>query len=263
MTDPTIQTYENILVRREGRVGLVQLNRPKAMNALNTPTMAEVVTALRAFDSDEGIGCIVITGDERAFAAGADIKQMATASVVEMFDTPFLEYWDQLPGIRKPIIAAVSGWCLGGGCELALACDMIVASESAKFGQPEINLGVIPGAGGTQRLARTVGKALAMEMVLNNRHLTAEEALRYGLINRVAPVASYLEAAIGLATEIAARAPVAVRLGKEAVNRAFETSLDEGLLLERRLFFALFATEDQKEGMAAFIEKRPAAWQGK
>ncbi len=263
MTNSTIETYENILVRQEGRVGVIQLNRPKALNALNTPTMAEVLAVLRRFDGDATIGCMVISGDERAFAAGADIKQMATASVVEMLDIPFLEYWDQLQTIRKPVIAAVSGWCLGGGCELALACDMIVASESAKFGQPEINLGVIPGAGGTQRLTRAVGKALAMEMVLNNRHLAAEEALRYGLVNRVAPVEGYLDEALRLAAEIAARAPVAVRLGKEAVNRAFETSLEEGLLLERRLFAALFATEDQKEGMAAFIEKRPATWQGK
>lgn len=257
------QAYENILVRQEGRVGIVQLNRPKALNALNTPTMAELVAAMQVFDADDGIGCMVVTGDERAFAAGADIKQMATATVVEMLNVPMLEYWDQLQSIRKPIIAAVSGWCLGGGCELAMACDMIVASESAKFGQPEIGIGVIPGAGGTQRLARTVGKALAMEMVLNNRHLTAEEALRYGLANRVAPVESYLAEAIRLAAEIAGRAPVAARLAKEAVNHAFETSLNEGLLLERRLFAMLFATEDQKEGMAAFIEKRPAAWQGR
>ncbi len=259
----THPSYENILVRQEGRVGIAQLNRPKALNALNTPTMAELVSALKAFDADDGVGCLVVTGDERAFAAGADIKQMATAGVVEMLNRPMLEYWDQLQTIRKPIIAAVSGWCLGGGCELALACDMIVASESAKFGQPEISIGVIPGAGGTQRLARTLGKALTMEMVLNNRHLTAEEARRYGLVNRVAPVESYLAEAIRLADEIAGRAPVAVRLAKEAVNHAFETSLGEGLLLERRLFAMLFATEDQKEGMAAFIEKRPVAWRGR
>lgn len=263
MSNETLnQSYENILVRQEGRVGIVQLNRPKALNALNTPTMAEVFAALQAFDADHEIGCLVVTGDERAFAAGADIKQMAQATVVEMLNVPMLEYWDQLQTIRKPIIAAVSGWCLGGGCELAMACDMIVASESAKFGQPEITIGVIPGAGGTQRLARTVGKALAMEMVLNNRHLTAAEAMQYGLVNRVVPVESYLAETIRLAADIAGRAPVAVRLGKEAINRAFETSLNEGLLLERRLFAMLFATEDQKEGMAAFIEKRPAAWQG-
>lgn len=259
----TSQSYENILVQQEGRVGLVQINRPKALNALNAPTIREVVTALETFDADDGVGCMVITGDERAFAAGADIKQMAAASVVEMLHRPFLDYWDRLRDIRKPIIAAVSGWCLGGGCELAMACDMIVASESAKFGQPEITLGVIPGAGGTQRLTRTVGKTVAMEMVLNNRHLTAEEALRFGLVNRVAPVEGYLAEALRLAGEIAERAPVAVRLAKEAINRAFEISLNEGLLTERRLFAMLFATEDQKEGMAAFIEKRPPAWQGK
>ncbi len=263
MSDQPMSTYENILVRREGWVGLVQINRPKAMNALNSPTMAEVAAALRAFDADDGIGCMVLSGDERAFAAGADIKQMVNASVVEMLNTPFLDYWDQLQTLHKPLIAAVSGWCLGGGCELAMVCDMIVASESAKFGQPEITIGVIPGAGGTQRLTRAVGKAVAMEMVLNNRHLTAEEALHYGLVNRVVPVERYLSEAIRLAAEIAERAPVAVRLAKEAVNRAFETPLGEGLLAERQFFAMLFATADQKEGMAAFIEKRPPVWQGK
>jgi len=257
------QTYENILTRREGRVGLVQINRPQARNALNAPTMIEIVAALQAFDGDEGIGCLVLTGDERAFAAGADIKQMANASVVEMLNRPFLDYWDRLQALRKPLIAAVSGWCLGGGCELAMLCDMIVASESAKFGQPEITIGVIPGAGGTQRLTHAVGKALAMEMVLNNRHLSAEEALRYGLVNRVVPVESVLEEAMRLAAEIAARPPIAVQLAKEAINRAFETPLSEGLLIERRSFAMLFATQDQKEGMAAFIEKRAPTWQGK
>lgn len=255
--------YENILSRREGRVGLVQINRPQARNALNTPTMIEIVAALQAFDADDSIGCLVLTGDERAFAAGADIKQMANASVVEMLNAPFLDYWDRLQSLRKPLIAAVSGWCLGGGCELAMACDMIVASESAKFGQPEITIGVIPGAGGTQRLTRAVGKTVAMEMILNNRHLTADEALRYGLVNRVVPAESFLEEALRLAAEIAARPPVAVQLAKEAVNRAFESSLSEGLLIERRFFAMLFATQDQKEGMAAFIEKRPPTWQGK
>jgi enoyl-CoA hydratase len=257
------QAYENILVEQQGKVGIVRLNRPQARNALNSPTMAELVAALRAFDADAQIGCMVIAGDERAFAAGADIKEMANATAVSMLDSPLIGYWDQLLALHKPIIAAVSGWCLGGGCELAMACDMIVASESARFGQPEINLGVIPGAGGTQRLTRAVGKAIAMEMVLNNRHLTAEEALHYGLVNRVTSVGEYLSEAIRLAAEIAERAPVAVRLGKEAVNRAFESSLSEGIQFERRLFAMLFATEDQQEGMAAFIEKRPAAWQGK
>jgi len=255
-------SYENILVQQQGKVGIVQLNRPKALNALNSPMMAELVAGLQAFDADPNVGCMVITGDERAFAAGADIKELANATAITMLDSSLVGYWDQLLNIHKPIIAAVSGWCLGGGCELAMACDMIVASESARFGQPEIGIGVIPGAGGTQRLTRAVGKAIAMEMVLNNRHLTAEEALRYGLVNRVAPVERCLDEAIHLAAEIAERAPVAVRLGKEAVNRAFETTLSEGMLFERRLFAMLFATEDQREGMAAFIEKRPPAWQG-
>lgn len=257
-----VKSYENILVRTEGRVGIVQLNRPKAMNALDTPTMLEVNEALAAFDADDSIGCLVLTGSEKAFAAGADIKQMAEASVVQQLNMVFLDLWDRLQSVTKPIIAAVSGWCLGGGCELAMVCDMIVASESARFGQPEINLGIIPGAGGTQRLTRAVGKAVAMEMVLANRHLTAQEALGYGLVNRVAPTDQYLDEAIKLATDIASKAPVAVQVGKEAVNKAFETTLAEGVYLERRLFTMLFGTEDQKEGMAAFIAKRPAEWTG-
>lgn len=261
-TQNSPQNYNNIIVRLEGRVGLIQINRPEALNALNSPTMSELTQALQIFDADPAIGCMVITGSDKAFSAGADIKQMAGASLVGMLDAPFIDYWDKLQAIRKPIIAAVSGWCLGGGCELALACDMIVASESARFGQPEINIGVIPGAGGTQRLTRAVGKAIAMEIVLNDRRLTAEEALRYGLVNRVAPVDQYLAQALQLAAEIAARAPVAARLAKEAVNHAFELSLSEGLHLERRYFAALFATQDQKEGMAAFIEKRSPQWQG-
>ncbi len=255
--------YTNVLTRKEGRVGIVQINRPQVRNALNSQTMAELIDALQIFDADEEIGCIVITGDERAFAAGADIKEMADASVVKMMNSPFIGYWDSLRAIRKPIIAAVSGWCLGGGCEIAMACDMIIASESARFGQPEINIGIMPGAGGTQRLTRAVGKAIAMEMILNNRHLSAEEGLRHGLVNRVVPVERYLDEAIRLAAEIADRAPVAIRLAKEAVNHAFETMLGEGMVVERRLFNMLFATEDQKEGMAAFIEKRAAGWKGR
>lgn len=254
---------ENILTRTSGRVGIAQINRPKAMNALNGPTMSEIMTALEGYDADPAIGAMVITGDERAFAAGADIKQMASASTVEMMNSPFIGYWDRLRAIRKPVIAAVNGWCLGGGSELAMACDMIVAGEGAKFGQPEINLGVMPGAGGTQRLTRAVGKALAMEMILNARQLSADEALRFGLVNRVVPSERCVEEAVRLGEEIAARAPFAVRIAKEAVNAAFETSLAEGVSLERRLFSLLFSTEDQKEGMAAFIEKRPAAWKGK
>ena len=258
-----VKSYENILVRTEGRVGIVQLNRPKALNALDTPTMLEVNDALADFDADDSIGCLVLTGSEKAFAAGADIKQMAEASVVQQLNMVFLDLWDRLQSVTKPIIAAVSGWCLGGGCELAMVCDMIVASESARFGQPEINLGIIPGAGGTQRLTRAVGKAIAMEMVLANRHLTAQEALGYGLDSRVAPVEQYLDEAIKLAADIASKSPVAVRIGKEAVNKAFETTLAEGVYLERRLFTMLFGSEDQKEGMAAFIAKRPAEWKGK
>ena len=258
-----MNAMENLLTRIDGHVGVVQINRPKAMNALNGPTMSEIMSALEAFDADPAVGAMVLTGDERAFAAGADIKQMATASVVEMMNSPFIGYWDRLRAITKPVIAAVNGWCLGGGNELAMACDMIVAGEGAKFGQPEINLGVIPGAGGTQRLTRAVGKTIAMEMILNARQLSAEEALRYGLVNRVVPVERCLGEAVRLAEEIAARAPFAIRIAKEAVNAAFETSLAEGVSLERRLFSLLFSTEDQKEGMAAFIEKRAARFTGK
>lgn len=255
--------YELILTRVEGRVAIIQLNRPQALNALNREMMAEVIDALERFDADAGIGCIILTGNERAFAAGADIKQMAEATPVTMLDNPFIDYWDRLRRINKPVIAAVSGFALGGGCELVMACDMIVASESARFGQPEINLGVIPGAGGTQRMVRAVGKALAMEIVLNGRLLTAAEALHYGLVNRLAPTELYLEEAIKLAAEIADRAPVALRLAKEAINAAYEMNLQSGLAHERRLFYMLFATEDQKEGMDAFINKRPPQWQGK
>jgi enoyl-CoA hydratase len=205
----------------------------------------------------------VITGDERAFAAGADIKEMAGASSVDMLLDDRIGKWDRLRGVKKPIIAAVSGFCLGGGCELAMACDMIVASESARFGQPEINIGVMPGAGGTQRLTRAVGKAIAMEVILNGRFLSAEEASRFGLVNRVIPLEQYLNEALKLANEIAARAPLVVRLAKEAINNAFDTFLLDGLAGERRAFYFLFSTEDQKEGMQAFVEKRSPAWKGK
>ncbi|MBK8903360.1 MAG: enoyl-CoA hydratase/isomerase family protein [Anaerolineaceae bacterium] len=256
-------SYEFILTRSDGRVGIVQFNRPQALNALNRGLMSELMTALEAFDADDGIGCMVVTGNEKAFAAGADIKEMATATPVTMLDNPFIDYWDRLRKIGKPVVAAVSGFALGGGCELAMACDMIIASESAQFGQPEINLGIIPGAGGTQRMTYAVGKALAMEIVLNGRFLSANEALQHGLINRIVPTELYLEEAIKFAAEIAARAPVALRLAKEAVNTVFETPLQAGLAHERRLFYMLFSTEDQKEGMDAFINKRPASWQGK
>ena len=256
-------SYEFILTRTEGRVGIVQFNRPKALNALNSTLMRELTEALVAFDADDEIGCIIVTGNERAFAAGADIKEMAAATPVTMLDSPNIEYYDRIRKIQKPLIAAVSGFALGGGCELAMSCDMIVASESAKFGQPEINLGVIPGAGGTQRMTYAVGKALAMEICLNGRFLSATEAQQYGLVNRVVPVELYLEEAIKFAAEIAARAPVALRMAKEAINAVFETPLQVGLAHERRLFYMLFSTEDQKEGMDAFVNKRPATWQGK
>lgn len=256
-------SYEYILTRVDGRVGIVQINRPKALNALNVDVMMELMSALEAFDVDEAVGCMVVTGNERAFAAGADIKAMAEATPVAMLNSPMIDQWDRLQKVSKPVIAAVSGFALGGGCELAMACDMIVASESAQFGQPEINIGVMPGAGGTQRMTRAVGKALAMEIVLNGRFLSAAEALQYGLVNRVVPVELYLEEAIKLGQQIAERAPVAIRLAKEAVNATFETNLQSGLALERRLFYMLFATADQKEGMDAFINKRPPTWQGR
>jgi len=255
--------YTSILTEIHDRVGLVRLNRPKALNALNSIMLTELMDALDKFDADEDIGAVVITGNERAFAAGADIKEMMDVSVVEMFLSDSISQFDRIRGVTKPVIAAVSGYCLGGGNELAMSCDMILASETARFGQPEINIGVIPGAGGTQRLARTVGKAITMEMVLNNRTLSAGEALRFGLVNEVVPVEHYLEEALNLASEIASRAPVAVRLGKEAVNKAFDTFLSDGLADERRAFYFLFSTADQKEGMAAFIEKRKPEWMGK
>jgi enoyl-CoA hydratase len=219
--------------------------------------------ALEAFDADENVGAMVVAGDEKVFAAGADIKEMAEASEEQMRASPFIGLFGRIRGFKKPVIAAVSGWALGGGCELAMSCDMIVASERARFGQPEITIGVIPGAGGTQRLTLAVGKAVAMEMVLSNRTLSADEALHYGLVNHVAPVDSYLEKAISLAEKIAGLGPAAVRAGKEAVNAVFESSLTDGLSKEKDLFYNLFSTEDQKEGMAAFIEKRKPNWQGK
>ena len=257
-----MSSYETILIETHDKVGLIRLNRPEALNALNNTLMTELIAALKAFDSNDAVGAVVITGNERAFAAGADIKEMMESSAVDMLKRDHISTFDGIRQIKKPIIAAVSGWCLGGGNELAMSCDMIVASESARFGQPEINLGVIPGAGGTQRLTRAVGKAIAMEMVLNNRTLTAEEALHYGLVNRIEPVEGYLDEALALAAEIAGRAPLAVQLGKQAVDHAFESFLGDGLADERRAFYFLFATEDQKEGMQAFVEKRAANWKG-
>jgi len=254
--------YSTILVEKQQAVGLIRLNRPQALNALNNQLIKELMDALAVFDVDPAIGAIVIAGNERAFAAGADIKEMADASAVDMLRSNHIAQFDRILAIKKPVIAAVSGWCLGGGNELAMSCDMIVAAETARFGQPEINLGVIPGAGGTQRLTRAVGKAVAMEMVLNNRTLTADEALKFGLVNRVVPVERYLDEALALASEIAARAPLAIQLGKEAINHAFQSFLSDGLADERRSFYYLFASQDQKEGMAAFIEKRKPDWKG-
>jgi enoyl-CoA hydratase len=256
-------SYENILVHREPPIAVVQFNRPKVLNAVNSKLIAELIDALESLDHDDSVRCIVLTGNERAFVAGADVSEMAGETVSDLLLSDRFAAWAHIRNVRKPIIAAVSGYALGGGCEIAMACDMIVASESARFGQPEINLGIIPGAGGTQRLTRTVGKARAMEMVLTGKYITAQEAERFGLVNRVVPVESYLEEAKALAREIAARPPVAVMLAKEAVNTALETPLNEGLEFERRSFYLLFATEDQKEGMRAFMEKRKAEWKGR
>jgi enoyl-CoA hydratase len=256
-------SYEYILTEVHERVGLVQLNSRRTLNSLSSALMRELAEALMTFDADDGIGCIVITGLKRVFAAGADIKEMSGASAVDMLTTDLIGPWDAITRLRKPLIAAVSGYALGGGCEIAMMADMVIASETAIFGQPEINLGVIPGAGGTQRLVRAVGKALAMEIILNDRRLTAEEACRFGLVNHVYPTDTYLEEALKLAGEIANRAPLAVRLAKESIDAAFEMTLKEGLNLERRNFYFLFSSEDQKEGMDAFLNKRPAEWKGR
>ncbi len=255
--------YTSILIETRGRVGLIRFNRPQALNALNPLMLGELMHALAALDADVGIGAVLLTGSERVFAAGADIKFMAEASSAEMHANGFVELFEGLRKIRKPIIAAVSGFALGGGCELALACDLIVASETARFGQPEISIGVIPGGGGTQRLARVLGKALTMEMVLNNRTLSASEALHFGLVNRVVPVELLLDESLTLAAEIAERAPLAIIAAKQAVNHAFEGDLSGGLAEERNLFHDLFDTADQKEGMLAFLEKRKPRWQGR
>ncbi|MGZ5001490.1 MAG: enoyl-CoA hydratase-related protein [Methylomonas sp.] len=255
--------YEMILTEIRGRVGLITLNRPQVRKALNHQLVGELMDALEAFDNNDGIGAMVVTGDEKAFAAGADIKEMVDRNLEQMMDRDQIGIFSRILAIRKPVIAAVSGWALGGGCEVAMSCDMIVASETAKFGQPEINIGVIPGAGGTQRLTRAVGKAVAMEMILNNRTLTAQEALQFGLVNRVVAADQYLNEAIKLAEEIAARAPVAVRVAKKMINQAYERMLTDGIHAEKQEFYNLFATEDQKEGMRAFIEKRQPRWKGK
>ena len=244
-------------------VTLIQLNRPNELNALNLELMGELRDALKALDANDDVRVIVITGNEKAFAAGADIKQMAGKSAIDMLKVDQFSTWDQIRKTRKPIIAAVSGFALGGGCELAMTCDMIIASETAKFGQPEIKIGVTPGAGGTQRLTKAIGKARTMEMVLTGKFISAEEASSYGLVNRVVPIELYLEEAMKLAGDIAEMSPIASMLAKESVNRSFETHLDEGLHFERKNFYMAFASEDQKEGMQAFVEKRKPIYKGK
>ncbi|MBV9230422.1 MAG: enoyl-CoA hydratase/isomerase family protein [Chloroflexi bacterium] len=255
--------YQHILVERDESVGIVTLNRPKELNALNFQLISELVNALEEFDRDEAIRCIVLTGSgEKAFAAGADIKEMSDKSPIDMMIGGF-ENWGRIRRIRTPMIAAVGGYALGGGCELALHCDMIVASENARFGQPEILIGVIPGAGGTQRLARSLGKYRTMEMVLTGAPVSAQEMANHGLVNRVVPPGQHLTEAVKLAKTVAAQAPLAARLAKDAVLAAFETSLEEGLDIESKNFFLLFSTEDMREGMRAFIEKRKANFQGR
>ena len=255
-------TYTSILIETRDKVGLIVINRPQALNALNHTLMTELMDALDAFDNNEAIGARVITGSEKAFAAGADIKEMADKSALQMTREDHIAVFGRIRAIRKPVIAAVSGWALGGGFELALSCDMIVASDTVKFGLPEITLGVIPGAGGTQRLVRAVGKAFAMEMILNDRKINAPEALHFGLANRVVPAGEYLNEALKLAEEIASRAPLAVRAAKRAINHSYESFLKDGLDEEKQIFYNLFNSEDQKEGMSAFAEKRKPQWKG-
>ncbi len=245
-----------ILTETDGHVGILRLNRPKALNAISPDLIQQVADQLDQWDRDEQIYAMVITGSDKAFAAGADIVDMAPRSTMEMHQRDQFAVWDRVAKVKKPIIAAVSGFALGGGCELMMMCDVVIASETAQFGQPEINLGIIPGAGGTQRFTRAVGKATAMDVILSGRFLSAEEALDYGLVSRVAPADSYLDEAIKLAHTMAKKGPLALQIGKEAVNKAFETTLGEGVQFERRLFYMLFSTEDQKEGMKAFMEKR-------
>jgi enoyl-CoA hydratase len=254
-----------VLIERhaEERTALVRLNRPKQLNALNGPTMDALCVALESLDREEGVRVIVVTGNERAFAAGADIGEMADASPIDMLRGNRITQWDRVRRITKPVIAAVAGWCLGGGCELAMALDLIVAGEGAKFGQPEINIGVIPGAGGTQRLTRAIGKSRAMEMILSGEPMAAQEALARGLVSRVVPDELLVEDALALAASIASKSPVALRLAKESVNAAYEMGLTDALAHERRLFYLLFASEDQKEGMAAFLEKRAPDFTGR
>ncbi len=248
--------YENIIVDAKGRVGIITLNRPKALNALNSRLISEVNMALSIFEMEPDIGCTIITGGEKAFAAGADIKEMADKTYVDAYMGKFLADWSGLSQARKPVIAAVSGFCLGGGCELAMMCDFIIASDTARFGQPEITLAIMPGTGGTQRLARFIGKAKAMDMILTGRMMEADEAERCGLVSRVVPADQLMEEALNAAGKIASFSQPIVMMAKETVNRAYETTMEEGIRFERRLFLSMFATEDQKEGMKAFVEKR-------
>jgi enoyl-CoA hydratase len=252
-----------VLVEREPPIAVVRLNRPEARNALSDALMDELVARLSELDGDGDVRCIVLAGDERAFAAGADIAELAAATAVELYQAPRVARWDAIRKLTTPLVAAVSGWCLGGGCELAMTCDLIVASDTARFGQPETGLGIIPGAGGTQRLARAVGKALAMDMVLTGRMLTADEAYSAGLVARVVAKEAWLDEARRVASEIAARAPVAQRLAREAVDRAFETGLDSGLDFERKALYLAFASEDAREGLSAFVEKRRPEWKSR
>ena len=256
-------SYENILVERRGAVTLITLNRPKALNALNTSVLAELIDAFAAYDADDSQRCAILTGSERAFAAGADIKEMSDQGFAAMYGSNFFQGWERVTATRKPWIAAVAGYALGGGCEVAMMADFIIAADNAQFGQPEIKLGVTPGMGGSQRLTRAVGKAKAMEMCLTGRNMGAEEAELAGLVARVVPADRLLDAALATAETIAAMAPLAAIATKEMVNAAFETGLAQGIVFERRLFHGLFGTEDQKEGMAAFVDKRKAEWKGK
>src|SRR5882672_8102251 len=254
-------SYQNIIAETKGRVGIIRLNRPQALNALNLALKAELAQAIDGYDADDAIGCMLITGNEKAFAAGADIKEMADKTFIEAYLGNFAGTWNSAARARKPIVAAVAGFALGGGCELAMQCDIIIAADNAKFGQPEIKLGVIPGIGGTQRLTRAVGKAKAMDMILTGRMMDAAEAEKAGLVSRVVPAASLMDEAFKVVEAIANMSLPAVLAGKEAINAAFETTLSEGIRFERRTFHALFATHDQKEGMAAFVEKRPAKFE--
>ncbi len=256
-------SYKNIIVETKGRVGIIRLNRPEALNALNQALKAELGQAIEAFDADDKIGCMLLTGSDKAFAAGADIKEMADKTFIEAYLGNFAGNWNAAARARKPIVAAVAGFALGGGCEVAMQCDLIIAADNAKFGQPEIKLGVIPGIGGTQRLTRAVGKAKAMDLVLTGRMMDAVEAEKSGLVARVVPAASLMEEAMKVADTIANMSLPSVLAGKESVNAAFETSLAEGMRFERRIFHSLFATDDQKEGMKAFVEKRKPAWKNK